>query len=125
MLKFKEFINEEACATMGNSSGMGNVVSAQPSSTPGSVNASDATVGSGDIGQGLGTAYTKPEIKMKKKKKRRIKKYENFDSNEIDNFTARYYDNYDDEEDQNNYNENSIEALKKIQMFEKDKKTNK
>lgn len=44
---------------------------------------------------------------------------------EIDNFTARYYDNYDDEEDQNNYNENSIEALKKIQMFEKDKKKTK
>lgn len=35
---------------------------------------------------------------------------------EIDNFTARYYDNYDDEEP--NYEENSIEALKKIQMFE-------
>jgi hypothetical protein len=40
------------------------------------------------------------------------------DSNEIDNFTARYYDNYDDEEDINSYEENSIEALKKIQMFE-------
>lgn len=40
------------------------------------------------------------------------------ESNEIDNFTARYYDNYDDEEDKNHYDENSIEALKKIQMFE-------
>jgi hypothetical protein len=37
---------------------------------------------------------------------------------EIDNFTARYYDNYDDEEDKNSYDENSVEALKKIQMFE-------
>lgn len=119
--KFEDFINEDACATMGNTGGMGAVVSAQPSATPGSVNASDATIGSGDIGQGLGTAYTKPELKMKKKKKRRIKKYENFDSDEIDNFTARYYDNYDDEEDEedeNHYEENSIDALKKIQMYE-------
>lgn len=36
---------------------------------------------------------------------------------EIDNFTARYYDNYDDEEEPS-YEENSIDALKKIQMFE-------
>jgi hypothetical protein len=78
MLKFKEFINEEACATMGNNGGMGNVVSAQPSSTPGSVNASDATIGSGDIGQSFGTAYTKPQLKLKKDKKRKLKKFDDF-----------------------------------------------
>lgn len=56
------------------------------------------------------------------------KNLENFRKNEnieIDNFTARYYDNYDDEEDENTYDDNSIEALRKIQMFEKDKKQNK
>lgn len=37
---------------------------------------------------------------------------------DVDNFTARYYDNYDDEEDTTSYEENSTEALKKIQMFE-------
>lgn len=51
------------------------------------------------------------------------KNLENFRKNEnieIDNFTARYYDNYDDDEDEdeNQYEENSIDALKKIQMFE-------
>lgn len=116
--KFEDFINEDACATMGNTGGMGAVASAQPSATPGDV--TGGSIGSGDISQGLGTAYTKPELKMKKKK-RRIKKYEKFDSDEIDNFTARYYDNYDDEEDEedeNHYEENSIDALKKIQMYE-------
>lgn len=78
MKKFNEYINEDACATMGNSGGMGAVVAAQPSSTPGAVNASDATIGSGDIGQVLGTAYTKPEFKMKKDKKRKLKKLNDF-----------------------------------------------
>lgn len=78
MKKFDEFINEEACATMGNGGGMGAVVSAQPSATPGSVNASDATIGSGDIGQGLGTAYMKTQLKLKKDKKRKLKKFDDF-----------------------------------------------
>jgi len=49
---FKLFI-EDATATMGNMNGMGNVTSAIPSETPGSV--SDSIPGSGDIGQILGT----------------------------------------------------------------------
>lgn len=44
---------------------------------------------------------------------------------EIDNFTARYYDNYDDEEDSfedDNFDQNNIENIKRIQLYEKDKK---
>lgn len=78
MLNFKKFVNEDACVTMGNGGGMGTMVSAQPSATPGSVNASDATIGSGDIGQGLGTAYMKPQLKLKKDKKRKLKKFDDF-----------------------------------------------
>ena len=72
-----ETLTEEASATMGNTGGMGAVVSAQPSSTPGDV--AGGTKGSGDIGQTLGT-YTKPGIKMKKdkKKKRKIESFDNF-----------------------------------------------
>lgn len=48
-----------------------------------------------------------------------IKKFEQINEEEIDNFTARYYDNYDDEEDNlDNYEENSMGYLKKIQLFE-------
>jgi hypothetical protein len=67
MKKFKEYIKEDACATLGNTGGMGAVISAQPSATPGSVNASDSIAGSGDIGQLFGT-YAKPALKTKKKK---------------------------------------------------------
>jgi len=65
MKKFKDFIIEDATATMGNTGGMGAVVSAQPSGTPGDV--AGSTPGSGDIGQLLGT-YMKPQLKMKRKK---------------------------------------------------------
>ena len=77
MKKFKEF-NEDATATLGNSGGMGGVVAANPSSTPGNV--AGSSIGSGDVGQTLGT-YTKPGVKMKKKKKNKrekIKSFENF-----------------------------------------------
>jgi hypothetical protein len=65
MKKFEEFIIEDATATMGNTGGMGAVVAAQPSGTPGDV--AGSTAGSGDIGQLLGT-YTKPTLNMKKRK---------------------------------------------------------
>lgn len=75
MLKFKEFLNEDAYATMGNTGGMGAVVAAQPGSSPGE----QGTTGSGDIGQTLGT-YTKPAINLKKdkKKKKNIDSFDNF-----------------------------------------------
>lgn len=77
MRKFEEFLNEDACATMGNANGMGAVVAATPSSTPGDV--AGSTPGSGDIGQTLGT-YTKPAIKMKKSKNKlkRLTSFEDF-----------------------------------------------
>ena len=80
-----------AFATNSNSSGMGDIVSAQPSSTPGSVWSADATKGSGDIGQGLGT-YTKLAAKKKKKKKKdkRKRKYNKTGSN-IDKFYVTKY----------------------------------
>jgi hypothetical protein len=65
---FYNFTLEDATATMGNMNGMGNVVSAQPSSTPGSV--ADSTEGSGDIGATLGT-YTKKATKLKEPRKKK------------------------------------------------------
>ena len=112
--KMKRF-NEDACATMGNTGGMGAVVSAQPSATPGDV--AGGTKGSGDVGQVLGT-YMKPGLKGLKKKKNKLKKFNEY--NEIDNFTSRYYDNFDDEEETANELELQIfnSNNKRIQMFE-------
>lgn len=45
---FKQFLNEDAYADAGSVSGMGAVVTSQPSAIPGDV--SGATTGSGDIG---------------------------------------------------------------------------
>jgi hypothetical protein len=127
MKKFDEFIKEDAFATMGNTGGMGAIVAAQPGSIPGS----QGTTGSGDISQPLAT-YSKPVVNLKrhkKSKKNKMRKVESFDifmkeENEIiDNFTARYYDNYDDEEEPSyEVNIQDIEEnnIKKIQMYEKD-----
>lgn len=73
MIKFEEFMTEDAYATAGNTGGMGAIVSAQPSSTPGSVNAPDATIGSGDIGQSMGTYMKHPTILKKDKKHKKNK----------------------------------------------------
>lgn len=128
MKKFKEFMNEDAVATAGNTGGMGGVVAASPSSTPGDV--AGSTVGSGDIGTTLGT-YTKAAgktigKKLTKKKKtkstKNITSFANFNpmKEDIDNFTARYYDDYDDEEEK--ANEIDLQEFnqknRKIQMFE-------
>ena len=77
MKNFEEFIVEDATATMGNTGGMGAVVAAQPSGTPGDVSGSIA--GSGDIGQTLGT-YMKTPLNMKKRKdgKYKMKKIQSF-----------------------------------------------
>lgn len=124
MKKFEEFIKEEACATLGNTGGMGAIVSAQPSATPG--DSQGGSIGSGDIGQTLGT-YSKPAINLKKKKNKKRRKLESFgdfmnEDSEIDNFTARYYDNYDDEEEPSyevNMEDITTNNIKKIQMYEK------
>ncbi|CAG7580523.1 MAG: hypothetical protein SLAVMIC_00458 [uncultured marine phage] len=50
-----------AMASQGNVSGMGNVVSSQPASTPGAAFTGDGTVGSGDISMPLGV-YTKKGV---------------------------------------------------------------
>ena len=86
-----EFIKEDggvAAATAASTSGMGAVVSAQPSSNAGQTispgfEAGGGSVGSGDIGSGWGTAQkigaygeTKKKKKSKKKKKK-SKKNEN------------------------------------------------
>jgi len=127
MKKFKEFINEDAYATMGDTGGMGPVISAQPGNDPGT----QGTIGSGDIGQSLGT-QSNPTTKLKKKKIRNKKrrKLESFDvfmneDSEIDNFTARYYDNYDDEEEPSyeiNMEDITSNNIKKIQMYENENK---
>ena len=120
MKKFKEFIKEDATATAGNTGGMGAVSAATPSATPGDVAGSIS--GSGDIGTTLGTFSKKPaniyknKNKKKKKKNKKIKNFENFDQ-EIDNFTARYYDNYDDE-DMSKYRNDINEDLVDYYTFE-------
>ena len=76
MEKFEEFIVEDATATMGNTGGMGSVVAAQPSGTPGYVAAS--TPGSGDIGQTISGAYMKSAPNLKKDKKHKRKNLQSF-----------------------------------------------
>jgi hypothetical protein len=117
--KFKDFVKEDATATAGNTGGMGGVVAASPSSTPGDV--AGSTIGSGDIGATLGT-YTIPinSIEKEKKNKKKKKKKEKNENVDTDNFTARYYDDFDDEEEK--ANELDLQEFnpknRKIQMFE-------
>ena len=123
MKKFEEFILEDATATLGNVGGMGVMISAQPGSVPGT----QGTTGSGDIGQTLGI-YSKPATNLKKAKKKKLKRVTSFDdfqpkneSSDVDNLTARYYDDFDDEEepatesDLNNFDQKNI---RKIQLYE-------
>ena len=73
--KMKKLLKEDA--TLGNTGGMGNVVSAIPSSTPGDV--AGSIPGSGDIGQGLGTFTNIATFKkFNKTKNKKIKKYKEF-----------------------------------------------
>jgi len=74
-----------AFATNSSVSGMGNIVSAQPSSTPGDVRGS--TKGSGDIGS-VGGVYTKQSAgrKNKKKKSDRSKKASRIDNMYVTNY---------------------------------------
>lgn len=89
MKKFKNFLKEDAVATVGNTSGMGAVSSAQPSSTPGYVNGS--TIGSGDIGCSLGTYTKSPFTKKKKGKMKNILSFKNFNpKNESKQFEEYY-----------------------------------
>ena len=75
--KVIEIINEDgvACATGGNTAGMGGITPAQPSTNAGSTIGSDfsngdGTVGSGDIGFPLGAYQKDPAGKKKKKGKK-------------------------------------------------------
>ena len=76
MKKIEEYLSEDACATMGNTGGMGAVVSAQPSSTPGDV--AGGTKGSGDIGSKFGSPAMKSPPNLKKGKKGKMKKLKTF-----------------------------------------------
>lgn len=95
--KFNDFIREDATATLGNTGGMGNVVSATPSSTPGDV--AGSTPGSGDIGTTLST-YTKIPLKLnkskKKKKKKDLKKKENFSHEQNKPYDKMYVVRFDE-----------------------------
>ena len=100
--KFDEFskLNEDgeggggggvSSATLGNTGGMGAIVSAQPSSIPGDV--AGSTKGSGDIGCRLGTytkqpagIYPKQQKRKKKKKKETEKKGEGIDNFYVTNY---------------------------------------
>jgi len=93
---FKTFIKEDATATMGNTNGMGAVISANPSSTPGDV--AGSSIGSGDIGQALGT-YTKKstsDLKKKKKKKKDLKTKENFNHEQNKPYDKMYVVRFSD-----------------------------
>ena len=86
--KFKNFLENVAAATAGNTNGMGNVVSANPSSTPGDV--AGSSIGSGDIGAALGTFSKKAGIKKKKKKKKDLKTKENFNNEQNKTYDKMY-----------------------------------
>jgi hypothetical protein len=73
-------------STLGNTSGMGTIHSAQPSSVPGDV--AGSTKGSGDISKGIGP-YTKSQTLNKRGKKRKDK-YTKIGAN-IDNFYRPKY----------------------------------
>lgn len=72
----EKILNEDgvACATGGNTSGMGAVITSQPSSIPG--DASGATTGSGDIGSNWGSVATNRNVIPRKgnSKKDKMKK---------------------------------------------------
>ncbi|OHD81024.1 MAG: hypothetical protein A2355_12570 [Spirochaetes bacterium RIFOXYB1_FULL_32_8] len=79
-------------STLGNVSGMGDVVSAQPSDTPGDV--AGSTKGSGDIGQTL-KPFTKSFPNTRKKKKEKKKKTNSEKGAQIDKFyTSKYSEKY-------------------------------
>ena len=80
-------------SSLGNTSGMGNVVSAQPSVTPGSVWGADATKGSGDISRTTLGPYSKTPQRSKNKRKKKKK----LPNDNIDNFYVTKYT------EQNNY----------------------
>ena len=76
--------------TLGNTGGMGAIISAQPSSIPGDV--AGSTKGSGDIGHTLGTYSKQPAgiFKKKNKKDKRDKPYHKIGAG-IDNFYVTKY----------------------------------
>lgn len=85
--KFKDFLNEDG-ATLGNTGGMGAIISANPSSTPGNV--ADSSIGSGDIGQTLMTQTKTPPNLKKRKKKKDLKKVENFNNEQDKPYDKMY-----------------------------------
>jgi hypothetical protein len=68
--KFKNFIKEDATATLGNVSGMGPIVAATPGENPGQTGKS----GSGDIGQTMFGTFMKTPAKWSNEKKKKKKK---------------------------------------------------
>lgn len=97
---FKIFIKENtANATAGNTGGMGNVVSASPSPTPGDV--ANSIPGSGDIGSTLGT-YTKKPLNLnnknskKKKKKKNLKNKSNYSNEQSKHYRDMYVVRFDE-----------------------------
>ena len=73
LVRFEDYVMEDATVSMGSSNGMGPVSSAQPSATPG--DGQGGTPGSGDIGHNFGTS-TKNAPNFKKRKRKFIKKRE-------------------------------------------------
>ncbi len=83
-VKVIEIIKEDAYCSVGNTSGMGSVVSPQPSTNSGSTFGSDfsnggGTVGSGDISGGFNrTPYQKSPVSKKKKKTKLFNKIQDY-----------------------------------------------
>ena len=98
LVKFNDFIKEDATSTMGNTGGMGSVVSSQPSSTPGDV--AGSTEGSGDIGSSLGTyskmaGNLKTTTKKKKKKKKSLSTKESYSNEQSKPYYKMYVVRFD------------------------------
>lgn len=93
--KFDKFIKENTAAvTAGNTGGMGNVVSAQPGIIPGSTQSS--TEGSGDISNTTLGTYSKGNVikSLKKKKKLKKKKSSNEYNKSYDNMYVTKFADY-------------------------------
>lgn len=112
--KFDEFskLNEDgeggggvSSATLGNTGGMGAIVSAQPSSIPGDVQGSSK--GSGDIGQPLGTFTKQPALSRKKRKK---KDKESRPANQVGAGIDKFY--------VTNYKESNVSSSNLVQSWQ-------
>lgn len=96
IISYAEFLNEDAggggaaMAGAGTTSGMGNVASSQPASTPGAAVTGDGTTGSGDYGNPLFPTAQKDGSNTLGKKRGKKSKKDKKKESVIQNFIAQH-----------------------------------